>query len=69
MKMLQAVRNRLAAFWVFALALMVFTSAAFAQTDITGVITEIEGYLEPAIAVAIAILLFVLGRKVVRRLI
>jgi len=47
----------------------VMTVTSHAQTDITGVITAVDGYLDAAIAVGIAVLLFVLGRKVVRRLI
>jgi len=38
-------------------------------TDIAGVTTAITGYKNDAIIVGVAILLFVLGRKVVRKLI
>ncbi|HEV2210251.1 MAG TPA: hypothetical protein VG167_15850 [Verrucomicrobiae bacterium] len=42
---------------------------AFAQTDVTGVITAASGYQTAAVVVGIAVLLFVIGRKVVRKLI
>jgi hypothetical protein len=42
---------------------------ANAQTDITGVMTSVSGYKDAAIVIGIAILLFVIGRKVVRRLV
>ena len=44
-------------------------SSAMAQTDISGVTTAVSGYKDAAIVVGIAILLFVIGRKVVRKLI
>lgn len=69
MKFLNTIRNRVSAFMVFAFAFLVLASAANAQTDITAVISTVDGYLDAAIAVGIAVLLFVLGRKVVRRLI
>lgn len=70
MKMLKSMLVRRAALTVvLAMALFAMTFAASAQTSIDGVITEIDGYLDAAIAVGIAVLLFVLGRKVVRRLI
>lgn len=42
--------------------------AANAQTDITGVITALDGYRSAAVAVGIAVLLFVLGRTIVRKI-
>jgi len=42
---------------------------ASAQTDIAQVTTAVSGYVTAATAVGVAVLLFVLGRKVVRRLI
>lgn len=42
-------------------------SKAMAATDITGVITEVNGYYTAGVAVGIAVLLFVLGRSVVRK--
>jgi len=45
------------------------TAAANAATDITGVIEDVTSYKDAAIVVGVAILLFVLGRKVVRKLI
>jgi len=41
----------------------------FAATDMTGVIDAVTGYQEAAIVIGIAVLLFVLGRRVVRKLI
>ena len=38
------------------------------QTDITGVVSALDGYRTAAVAVGIAILLFVLGRTVVRKI-
>lgn len=42
--------------------------AMLGQTDITGVITAVDGYRTAAVAVGIAILLFVIGRTVVRKI-
>lgn len=39
------------------------------MTDITAVITAVDGYYDAALVVGIAVLLYVLGRKVVRKLI
>jgi len=52
-----------------ALAVCSMPAALFAQTDITDVISDVTGYKTAAIAVGIAILLFLIGRKVVRKLI
>lgn len=41
---------------------------AQAQSDITGVTSAVSGYKDAAIVVGIAVLLFVIGRKVVRKL-
>jgi len=41
---------------------------ALAATDITGVVNDVSGYWEAAQTVAIGILLFVIGRRVVRKL-
>lgn len=43
--------------------------AAFAQTDITSVTSTVSSYVSAAIVVGVAVLLFVLGRKVVRKVI
>jgi len=43
--------------------------AASAQTDITQVTSTVSGYVTAATTVGIAVLLFVLGRKVIRKLI
>ena len=50
-------------------AAMVAPMAVFAQTDITGVISTVTTYKDAAIVVGIALLLFALGRKAVRKLI
>lgn len=68
MKFLNSIRNRMAAFALLAVAFVVLTFSAQAQTDMTGVISQIETYLDAAIAVGIAVLLYVLGKRVVRRL-
>lgn len=39
------------------------------QTDITGVLTQVNTYVPTAVGIAVAILLFVLGRRVVRKLV
>lgn len=44
-------------------------ATANAATDITGVITDVTGYVNAAIVVGISVLLFVLGRRAVRKLI
>jgi len=47
------------------------TGTVVAQTtdDITSTITTVSGYQTAAVAVGVAVLLFVLGRKVVRKMI
>jgi len=60
--------RRLIAFALIA-GLALYAQYASAATDITGTITTISGYVTSATAVAIGVVLFVLGRKVVRRLI
>lgn len=45
-------------------------AAAMAQpTDITGVISAVDGYRTSAVVVAIALMLFLIGRSVVRKLV
>jgi len=41
--------------------------SARAATDITGVIDDVDGYYTAAAGVGIAVLLFVLGRAIVRK--
>jgi hypothetical protein len=54
----------------FALMFSAFMGYAHATgTDITGVISDVSGYVDAAITVGIAVLLFVLGKRVVRRLV
>jgi len=70
--MFKALKNRLVAritaFALMAFALFLHTSA-MAQSNIDGVVDSVEGYVTAGIAVGVSVLLFVLGRKVVRRLI
>lgn len=40
-----------------------------AATDITGVISDVSDYKDSAIVVGVAVLLFVLGRRVIRKLV
>jgi len=40
----------------------------FAASDITGVLDTVSGYWDAAAVIAIAVLLFVLGRRVARKL-
>jgi len=47
--------------------LAITVGKASAQTDITGVIDSLDGYLTAAIAVGVAVLLFTLGRAIVRK--
>ena len=46
-----------------------FVALADAPTDITGVTSAVSGYVTAGIAVGVAVLLFVLGRRVIRRVI
>jgi hypothetical protein len=57
-------------FIVAAMALMLalFTSVCSAQTDITSTVTALSGYWTSIATVAIAVLLFVVGRRLVRKL-
>jgi len=67
-KVISSVRARIAAFLMLAFVALMSAVPASAQTDITGVIDAVDGYRTEAIVVGIAILLFVLGRSVVRKL-
>lgn len=57
--------------WVLAMLALMFTFSvkADAPTDIGGVITELGTYKTAAIAIGIALLLWILGRRVVKRFI
>lgn len=50
-------------------ALSLGTFAASAATDIAGVITDVSDYKDDAILVGVAIVLFIIGRKVVKKLV
>lgn len=45
------------------------TAVMLGATDIAGVTSDVSGYVTAAIVVGIAVILFVLGRKVIRKLI
>lgn len=50
-------------------AFLAMTGAtAFAQSDITGVVDTLDTYRTSAMAVGVAVLLFVLGRSIVRKI-
>lgn len=51
-----------------ALAFSLFTGSACAQTDITTAVSTVSGYWDAVKVISIAILLFVIGRRVVRKL-
>jgi len=42
---------------------------ANAATDIAGVMTDVGGYQTTAMVIGVAVLLFVLGRKIVKKLV
>jgi len=50
------------------LGLAIATQTVNAATDITGVVDTVSGYWDAVVAVSIAVLLFVIGRRVVRKL-
>jgi len=61
--------KKFVALFTFLFVLLGSSAMAADPTDITGVTTSVQGYVTAAIVVGIAVLLFVLGRKVIRRLI
>jgi len=66
--MFKKLQNCLPALALLALLGVFFAGVANAQTDITSVVDSIDGYWTAAKAIAIGILLFVLGRRVVRKI-
>lgn len=69
--MKEAIKNRLMAFYVAACVALIGLCAAVpaqAQSDIDGVLTEVTTYKTTAITLAIAILLFMIGRRLVGKL-
>jgi len=69
MKVFATIRARIAAFLVMAFAfLLVGVTAARAQSNIDGVLDSLDGYKTAGIALGVAILLFTLGRAIVRKL-
>jgi len=44
-----------------------FSTAAYAQSDITGVVTSVSGYWDAIKVIGIAILLWMLGRRVIKK--
>jgi hypothetical protein len=61
------VLNLLLAVACLALALFAMSGVCSAQTDITSTISTISGYWDAVKVVAIAILLFLVGRRIVRK--
>lgn len=69
MKLLQNIRNRFVAMFAFVMALVALSfNTASAQSDITGVLDELTTYKTAGIVIGVAILLFTLGRVIVRKL-
>lgn len=68
-KILNTIRNRFAALLLLMVAFLALAISAQAQTDMTGVVSAVEGYVDAGIAVGIGVLLFVLGRRVLRKLV
>lgn len=68
-KILNTIRNRVAVYIMLLLAFLAIVVQAQAQTDMTGVVSAVEGYVDAGIAVGIGVLLFVLGRRVLRKLV
>lgn len=66
--MFNKLRNCMPALMVLALFGMLAVSVCQAQTDITAVVDTVSGYWDAAKAIAIAILLFVIGRRVVQKI-
>jgi len=64
---MKSLKNRFAALLAIVFAFVLATLPASAQTDITQVITTVDGYLTAAIVVGVAVLLFTLGRAIVRK--
>jgi len=54
--------------FAIALAISALTGSACAQTDMTSTITAVSGYWDAVKVVAIGILLFIVGRRVVKKL-
>ena len=48
--------------------LSLLAGKALAQTDLTGTLTSVNGYWTTAEGIGIAIILFVVGRKVVKKI-
>ncbi len=53
---------------VVAALLALGTLGAFAQTDMTATLTSVSGYWTTAEGIGMGILLFVIGRKVIRKI-
>jgi len=66
--MFQKLNRCMPAMLLLAFAFTLLCSAAMAQTDITAVVSSISDYWDAAKAIAIAILLFVIGRRVVQKI-
>jgi len=59
--------NRLVLFLLALVAMIVGTMSASAQTDIAQVLTTVDNYQTTAVGIGIAILLFVIGRRVIKK--
>lgn len=60
-------KNRLQRLALAAGFLAVSSVGAFAQTDISQVVSTVSSYWDAAIVVGIGVLLFVIGRRVVKK--
>ncbi|WP_174834712.1 hypothetical protein [Staphylococcus aureus] len=68
--MIQTIRNRMASvFCLLAFLAVMIAASAQAASDITGALSSVSGYVDAAITIGITVLLFVLGRKVVSKLV
>jgi hypothetical protein len=69
-KFVAALRPSLGRFLMLlaAVALLAFANSASAQTDLTGTLTSLNGYWTTAEGIGIGVILFVVGRKLVRKI-
>lgn len=67
-KMIVAARKHAAKALTVGATLAAVSARAADPTDISGVVTALDGYRTAAVAVGVAVLLFVLGRTIVRKI-
>jgi hypothetical protein len=60
--------NRKSLLFAVTLGLVLSGASAFAQTDMTTVISTVSGYWSSVLTIGIGILLFVVGRRVVKKI-